>query len=151
SAYLEWAVVPRLSGFVDVPVRFLNPDVNPNAAGLADIDAGFKFAFVDTSDLVATFQLRAYAPTGDSHPRLGTHHTSLDPSFIFYNPLGEGWLLEGEVRDWVPIGGTDFAGNIMRYGVGISYDLCEVRGVLVRPVVEFVGWTVLDGKESVVS
>jgi hypothetical protein len=151
STYLELLVVPRLSCFFEVPVRFVDFDFNPDSSGLSDVNAGFKFAFVDTSDLVATFQLRAYAPTGDAHRGLGTDHTSLEPAFLFYKPLGERLRLEGELRDWIPIGGTDFAGNVVRYGLGFTYDLCRVGKVRVEPVTEFVGWTVLGGKETVVS
>jgi hypothetical protein len=151
STYLEVLVGPRLSGFVEVPVRFVNFDVNPDSGGLSDINAGFKFAFVDTTDLVATFQLRAYAPTGDARRGLGTDHVSLEPAFLFYKPLSERLRLEGELRDWVPVGGTDYAGNVVRYGLGVTYDLCRVGKVRIEPVTELVGWTVLGGKETVVS
>jgi hypothetical protein len=50
----------------------------------------------------------------------------------------------------VPVGGTDFAGEIVRYGTGLHYDLCRTAHCTFVPVAEFVGWTVLDGKETVV-
>jgi len=53
SAYLEIAAADRLSGFVEVPWRFVNPEVNANANGLADMNAGIKYAFIDDPDLVA--------------------------------------------------------------------------------------------------
>src|SRR5262249_27846386 len=53
-------------------------------------------------------------------------------------------------RLWVPIGGTDFAGEILRYGVGVHYDLYKTCNMTIAPVAELVGWTVLDGKESLV-
>jgi hypothetical protein len=58
---------------------------------------------------------------------------------------------EGELRDWIPINGTDFAGNVIRYGVGLGYDIIHCDAVRITPVVEFVGWTVLSGKEAVVA
>jgi hypothetical protein len=150
SAYLEMAASERLSGFINVPVRFLNPEVNPNHAGFSDLDAGFKYAFFQCDSQVATFQFRTYAPTGDSRRGLGTHHVSLEPALLYYNRLSERLGLESELRTWVPIGGTDFAGEIIRYGVGLHYDLYRVSHMTFTPVAEFVGWTVLDGKESVV-
>src|SRR6516165_1489676 len=54
SAYLELAASDRLSGFVNLPVRFLNPEVNANHAGFSDLDAGFKFAFLQGDDQMAT-------------------------------------------------------------------------------------------------
>jgi hypothetical protein len=149
--YLEVAPLPDLSAFVEVPVRFLNPELNADHGGLGDVNAGFKYAFLQTDDLVATFQFRTYAPTGDSHRGLGTHHVSLEPALLLYDRLTDRLGLESEFRVWVPVGGTDYAGNIVRYGIGAHYDVLRSEKYTISPVVEFVGWTVLDGKEAVVA
>jgi hypothetical protein len=151
AAYLELAGSDRLSGFLNLPVRFLNPEVNADHTGFSDLDAGFKYAFVYRPDLVATFQFRTYAPTGDAHEGLGTRHVSLEPALLFYDRLTDRVGLESELRLWVPVGGTDFAGDIIRYGIGLHYDLYRTCNLTFTPVVEFVGWTVLDGKESTVT
>jgi hypothetical protein len=150
STYLEMLTTERLSVFVNLPARFLDPEVNPSHAGFSDLDAGFKFAFLQSEDQVTSFQLRTYAPTGDAHLGLGTRHVSLEPELLSYNRLTEKLGLETELRLWVPVGGTDFAGQIVRYGAGLHYDLYRISDCTLTPVVEFVGWTVLDGKESVV-
>jgi hypothetical protein len=150
SAYLEMATSDRLSAFVNVPVRLINPELNADHTGLADLDAGFKFAFIQSEDQVATFQFRTYAPTGDSHRGLGTNHVTLEPALLLYNKLADRFGVESELRLWTPIGGTDFAGKIMRYGIGLHYDLVKTSQYTITPVAEFVGWTVLDGKETVV-
>jgi hypothetical protein len=149
SAAVEFQFAPQLSGFVEAPWRLLHPEVNDRAAGFGDMNAGFKYAFISNEDLVATFQLRTYVPTGDSHRGLGVDHTSLEPALLVYGRLNERLAFEGELRDWVPIGGTDFAGNVLRYGAGLHYDWLQTEQVQVVPVVELVGWTVLGGKESV--
>ncbi len=151
SAYLEIAGSDRLSGFVELPWRFLNPEVNANTNGLSDMNAGFKYAFLCRDDFVATFQFRTYAPTGDSHRGLGNHHVSLEPAVLFYKSLTDRLGLEGEFRYWVPIDGTDFAGDLVRYGLGLHYDIWKRCALTLAPVVEFVGWTVLEGKESAVT
>src|SRR5262245_29056986 len=46
AAYLEMAATDRLSAFVNVPVRLLNPEVNRDHTGFSDLDAGFKYAFL---------------------------------------------------------------------------------------------------------
>jgi hypothetical protein len=150
TGYLEAALGERLSGFVEVPARFLEPTVNPDHSGLGDMNAGFKYAFLDSPDLVATFQLRTWIPTGAASRGLGTHHVSLEPSLLLYKPLTDRLGCEAEARTWVPVGGTDFAGDVLRYGVGLHYDLYQIRNTQIVPVVEFIGWTVLDGKETVV-
>ena len=91
-------------------------------------------------------------PTGDADRGLGNHHVSLEPALLGYvrrrlPRLG----IEAEVRDWIPIGGTDFAGNTLRYGVGAHYDLFLTRRGIIAPVVEVVGWTFLDGKTAIVT
>jgi hypothetical protein len=150
SAYLEAAASDRLSGFLNLPVRFLEPEVNPRHAGFSDLDAGFKFAFFRDDCQVATFQFRTYVPTGNSHLGLGTHHVSLEPALLYFDRLTDQLALESELRVWVPVGGTDFAGSIVRYGVGLHYDVYRTEECIVAPVIEFVGWTLLDGKETVV-
>jgi hypothetical protein len=148
TAALELLAAERLSVFVELPFRLLNPAINDNTAGLADLNAGFKYAFVATDDLVATFQLRTFAPSGDADRGLGTNHVTLEPALLAYAPLTERWRLEGEFRVWVPVDGTDFAGEVLRYGIGTSYTIYEGCRWWIAPVAEFVGWTALDGKKA---
>jgi hypothetical protein len=150
SAYLEFAPSERLSGFLELPVRFLHPQVNSDQSGFSDLNAGFKYAFLRDSDSVVSFQFRVYAPTGDSHRGLGTNHATLEPAFLAYHRLTDRLTTEAELRVWVPIDGTDFAGDIIRYGMGMHYDLCRIGMVQVAPITELIGWTVLSGKTSVV-
>ena len=133
SAYLEYAFGPRFSVFFESPYRMLNPEVNPDHSGFGDLNAGFKYAFLRDEDRVATFQLRTYAPTGDLNDGLGTGHTTLEPALLLYQRLTDRLAFEGELRYWAPIGGTDFAGDIIRYGLGLDYDLVHVGRVEVSP------------------
>lgn len=149
SAYAEVAFQPQVSAFLNVPVRFLNPEVNGNHEGYSDLSTGFKYAFVYEPDLVASFQMQVWAPTGYSRRGLGTRHVSFEPAFLLFARLTEKVRLESEVRYWVPAGGTDFAGDVIRYGVGLSYGDPRPGCFWLTPVVECVGWTVLSGKESV--
>jgi hypothetical protein len=130
-------------------VRFLNPEINDNTAGFGDLNAGLKWAFWQNDVSTFTFQFRTYAPTGDADRGLGTDHVSLEPGILGLYRLTERLFVEGEVRDWIPIGGTEgFAGNVLRYGLGLSYLAAETDILTVRPVTEFVGWSVLDGMKS---
>lgn len=142
---IEKAFGERTSAFVNLPVRFLDPERNPNSAGLVDMNAGFKHALIYNEDLVATFQLRAYAPTGDVSRGRGNGHASLEPALLIYKPIWNGWVAEAEVRDWIPVDGEEFAGNIIRYGIGAHYDRFCCGNWQIVPIVEFIGWTALDG------
>jgi hypothetical protein len=146
--YFEYAFSNRLSAFVELGFRFLNPEVNDNTAGLGDMNLGFKYAFLYDPCRVLTFQFRAYLPTGDSDRGLGTDHVALEPSILFYQRLGERAMLEAQLGDWIGVGGTDFQGNILLYGVGLSYYVVDQPSYRVAPVAEFVGWTLLSGMES---
>jgi hypothetical protein len=151
SGYLEALIGPRLSAFIEAPTRFFNGEVNANAAGLSDINGGLKCSLLSDDDGVLTFQFRTYVPTGDAGRGLGTNHVSLEPALLFLRRLGEGLNLEGEFRAWVPVGGTSFAGNVLRYGAGLSYRWQCSEDVSLSPVAEVVGWTVLNGRESAFS
>jgi hypothetical protein len=148
SVYVEQSASDWFSGFVEAPVRFLNPDVNDNTAGLGDLQAGGKVLLWWAEDTWITFQLRTYIPTGDADRGLGTHHVSLEPGLLVFHQLTDRLTVEAELRDWIPIGGTDFAGNVIRYGLGAGYSLLDpCANISLAPVVEAVGWTVLDGKK----
>jgi hypothetical protein len=147
TVYAETLLGPRASVFVEGGVRFLNPEVNANAAGFGDMNVGFKYAVLTGEFGVATFQFRTYIPSGDPHHGLGTSHASLEPGLLGFARLTDRLGLAGELRYWVPVGGTDFAGSVLRYGLGFRYDLWQAGQLRVAPVAEVIGWTVLAGKQ----
>ncbi len=147
SSYLEYAVGPRFSAFFEVPYRSINPTVNPNEDGFGDLNTGFKWAFLYQPDSVGTFQFRTYIPTGLGRFGLGTDHVSLEPALLYLHQFGNRLVLESELRDWIPIAGSDFSGNVLRYGVSLSYDVFRTDAFRLAPVAEVVGWTALSGKE----
>jgi hypothetical protein len=146
-SYLEVAFANRFSVFAELPYRFLNPDQNANVNGLADMNAGFKAALLYEPGRVVTFQFRTYIPTGNAGRGLGTNHVSLEPSLLLYQKLTDRLLFEAQLADWIPVGGTDFAGNIIDYGFGLSYFVVNNPNFRVAPVGEMLGWTVLSGKQ----
>jgi hypothetical protein len=81
---------------------------------------------------------------------LGNELTALEPGILYLHQLTDRLTWHAELRDWVPIGGTDFAGNILRYGSAISYTAYNGCKFRVSPIGEIVGWTVLGGKELAV-
>jgi len=166
----EYAPLRRLSFFVEVPFRLLQPQgfvpaanlpftpVNfSNQAGISDVEAGFKAAAIANRDTYLTFQFRAYFPSGNSFKGLGTAHYSVEPAILLYQRLSERMALEAQFSDWHPIGGSagvpvsnseGFAGDIITYGIGPSYRLYRGESASISPVVELVGWRVLSGFQS---
>ena len=151
--YYEHAITNNVSLFIDVPFIFSNPEVNVNDSGVGDLQAGVKVSLYRDCRQQLTFQLKNYIPVTDASERwLGTGHYSLEPALL-YNRQMDRWTLEGEIRDWIAINGAvnprngqDYAGNVLRYGLGLGYDLACTDCYNVTPVVELVGWSVLEGQ-----
>jgi hypothetical protein len=155
----EYAPTKRFSGYVDVPIRWVQPQqfvpqTAPgftNKAGISDVMAGFKFAAVATSEHYLTFQLSAAFPSGDSMKGLGTNHYSIQPEVLFFQRLGDRSAVEAQLGDTHPIGSTSlsgFAGDVFTYGIGPSYELYRGENVRITPVIEMVGWRVIGGRET---
>jgi hypothetical protein len=88
---------------------------------------------------------------------LGTGHYSIEPSVLFTRKVTPQIALSGQFSVWHPIGGSSgagfdpavanqsFAGNVLTYGTGASYQFRLADNFRLSPVVEFVGWSVLPG------
>jgi hypothetical protein len=145
-AYLEWAPSQQFSAFVEVPYRFLNPEANDNTNGIGDVQVGVRWGLFSCQDMAMTLQLKVFLPTGDGFDGLGTEHYSVEPGFLAYVRLTDRLSVEAEVRDWISIDGSDFAGNVLRYGIGAGYDVYQDCNLTITPVAEFVAWSVLSGQ-----
>ena len=156
----EYAPVSRFSVFTEVPFRWLQPQsfipgthgatTFSNQSGISDVRAGFKFAVSASSDHSLTLQLKAYFPSGDGTQGLGTAHYSFEPSLLYYQRLSDRWAVESQIGGWHPIDGSrnaghDFAGDILMYGIGPSYQLVNRENIKFAPVVELFGWHVFGG------
>lgn len=154
SLGIEYAPVRNFSLFAEVPYRAIDPELGPDASGLGDIQLGLKYALLASRQNYLTLQARAYAPTGNARKGLGTDHWSIEPGLLYYGRLTERTALAGELRYFRPINGSsgqgtglneDFAGDVIRYGVGLSYDVDSASAIKVSPIIELVGWRVRNG------
>ena len=153
SSYLELCANERFSAFVELPLRAIQFETNSgdDGSGIGDVNAGFKFAVIHDANQYLTAQLRVYVPTGNSYAGLGTGHTSIEPALLYWRRLSDRISVQAEFRDWIPMGGSDFQGNVLRYGLGGGYDLITPccggdRGMRLTAVTEVVGWSVLSGE-----
>jgi hypothetical protein len=157
APYFEYAANPLTSFFIETPARFdsfalpilikQSPVFHYNTYGWSDMNLGFKRAFVAEPDRFYTFQFRTYVPTGSGEKGLGTNHASLEPGLLVFQRLSDRLYFSGELLDWIPVHATDFAGNVLTYGAGLAYNIVLTQSFRVAPVVEFVGWTIMGGKE----
>jgi hypothetical protein len=147
-SYIEIAYQSMFSGFVELPTVWVNPEVNPNDWGMGDIQAGLKAALLNAPGMTASVEVRGTIPTR-SGPGLSTGHYSVEPGLLLYLCPMEMLTLEGELRYWFPINGTDFAGQLARYGLGITVGQRSYQSIWCTPVIEVIGWTATGGKEMV--
>ncbi|MGE0757141.1 MAG: hypothetical protein AB7O38_08975, partial [Pirellulaceae bacterium] len=157
SLYYEQALTSRLSAFVEAAALFNDPSgvpgPGPNTQGFGDMVAGVKYNIWEGCNELLTFQLKNYIPTGEEGKWLTAGHYSIEPALLYLNRINPCWTLEAEIRDWVAIGGADgfngtpYAGNVLRYGLGLSYNGWTTGCVSMTPVVELVGWSVLEGQK----
>jgi len=158
----EYAPSQHFSAFVELPTRWLLPQTFipntggtfSNQTGLGDLRAGAKLALSSTSKQALTAQVKLFFPTGDASKGLGTDHASIEPAFLFYGQVHPRVAIEGQVGALLPFDGSaglptsssdKFSGRIFSYGVGPSVEVYRSRQLRVAPVVELIGWHVLDG------
>jgi hypothetical protein len=135
------------SRFFPEPRDSDNGEPKTNENGIADVHFGFKFALLADPDQYLTFQLRTYAPAGQPNKGLGTAHWSIEPSLLFCQRFAEDFTLSAQLTDWIPLQG-EAAGNVLQYGLGVSYDVYSDDDLCITPVTELVGWTVLGGFQT---
>jgi hypothetical protein len=148
-AYLEVAPTDRFSFFADLPYRIIKEAADSDVdRGISDVDFGMKAALILQPDQVLSLQLKAYAPSGEASLGLGNGHWTFEPSLLAWKKLGDKTQIYAQFGDWIPLTDSDFAGNVLEYGVGVSYTAYEHGCFRISPVVEVLGWSVLGGKES---
>ena len=168
STYVEFAFSPRFSVFGEFPVRWVS-DVNFGGApgfedgeqgGAGDFKAGFRLGIIACPYELLTFQLRPWTPTGEALRAIGVGHDSIDVALLYTFKPDNRTTWFAELQDWQTLdAGTtndvieqvDLDGNILRYGLGVGYDVwqsntyCYSDQRALTAIFEVVGWTVLDG------
>jgi hypothetical protein len=163
----EYALGERFSAFAVLPFRWVQPQsfaAAPagsfeNQGGIGDVQAGVKFALLNSAANTVTLQVQGYFPTGEARKGLGTDHASVEPSLLLHYGMSDRFAIEGQLGDWHPIGGAagvpisssdKFAGDVLFYGIGPSYELYRSANEdwTFTPVIELVGWRVLSGFQT---
>jgi len=158
----EYSFGTRVSAFAELPLRWVQPQVVTNGTfenqgGLGDIRAGVKVALASSAERTVTLQVRSVFPTGDPAKGLGADHASLEPAVLYLQQAGARVTVEAQGGFWLPLGGSHgvptsvdqkFAGNMFFYGIGPSYEVYRGSRVSVSPVVELIGWHVIDGFQT---
>ncbi len=173
--YLEMRVrsetkIGNSSGFFEIPLRFLNPEVNNNTTGFANLTFGTKSVLIEQNGMFGLptpgnaydrFQVSSLFKT---HISLGSPLTgrgltngsiALEPGMLANYEVSPRTFLHGEMSYWIPIGGSAFAGNFFRCGMGVSHVLhssllaaCPDKAFAIIPTFEVVGTRFTTGLQT---
>lgn len=146
SLYTEIAA-GNLGIIVETPYRSVNPEYVDPAAGFADMNIATKTMLYDCELLQVAFMFRTFMPVGRASKGLGVGHVSLEPSLIFGIKLSPDAYLQGQVAEWIPLGGDpDYSGAILHYH--FSFNRTMIRLLPDVPIIgtfEFGGFSFQDG------
>jgi len=159
SVDAQYAVNRRFAVFATLPARFIQPQSFflpavagsfGNQSGIGDVRAGVKAALVSADDTTLTVQVQGYFPTGDAGKGLGTDHSSFETALLLNGRVSDRVAVESMIGDWHPIGastfkGSSYAGDVLFYGIGPSFELVNTPRLTFAPVIELVGWHVFGG------
>lgn len=138
-----------LSVQTEVPIRIVDPEFNPNHAGLGDISVASKLLLLDGSRWQITQYFKTYFNTGSPLMGLGTGHISMEPGLAYRFRWNDDLYVHGDTTYWFAVGADPtFAGQVLRSTIGLSWLLYETDTTALIPTMEFVSWTVLNGQQT---
>jgi hypothetical protein len=124
--YIETALSGRFSTFVEYPYLDVDSQFANHGAGFGDISLGTKTLLYDCELLLIGFQMKTTIPSGNFLKGVGTGHMSLDPSLTFALKLNHALYFQGQIGEWIPIGGdSNFAGSVFHANTSLNYVLCR--------------------------
>ncbi len=162
----EFAVGERYSVFGELPFRGIDPQAFvptglldwDGQSGLGDLRFGGKASLFDDGENAVTAMVRMALPTGDAQKGLGTNHASIEPSVLLHSALTDRVGVEAQIGYWASIGGSagvdsgeSFAGDVLTWGIGPSFEAYRSSTLSISPVVELVGWRVIGGFQTCVT
>ncbi len=153
--YQEFRIYSEVGGtsasvITEYPIRSVDPLVAGNTTGFGDMVVGNKAVMVDGRDWQITQVFRTYINTGSVKKGLGNGHVSMEPGVLARYEWTEDTYVHGEFKFWFPVGAADmaFAGQVLRYGIGLTHVGYDNDVFAVIHDFEFVGMTFLDGLKT---
>ncbi len=141
------AATGRVGAFFEMSYMSLDPENNPHAAGFGDMMVGTKTLLLDCELLQVGIEFKTYLPVGDASKGLGTGHVSLEPSLLAGLRISECSALQGQLSEWIPIGGDpNYEGAILHYHLSWNNLLYQFHPqVPLISTMEFNGWSFQTG------
>jgi hypothetical protein len=136
-----------VSMIFEMPYRTVDPVYGNYAAGFGDMNIAMKTLLFDCELLQVSMIMRTYIPTGNFTNGLGVGHVSLEPSLVWGIKLCPETYMQGQVAEWIPIGGTPgYQGSILHYHFSLNQTLVRILpNVPLVGTMEFNGWSFQGG------
>ena len=139
----------RFSVATELPLRFIDPVLNPNTGGLGDIVLSTKAVLCNGDTWQVTSLFRTYFNTGAVSHGTGTGHISMEPGILVRYAYSDLTYFHSEIKYWFPLGADPIhSGEVFRYGFGWSHVYHDGDAFGIIPLLEFVGWSVQDGEQT---
>lgn len=141
------------SVMTEIPVRAVQYNTTGGGdGGLGDMKVATKVRFINGKKWQLTQISRMYINTGSLTKGLGAGHLSLEPGILARYQVNPDTYLHGEAKLWFPLGANPLvAGQVLRYGVGVSHVLYETDTFAILPTLEMVAFQYLGGHSTYVN
>ena len=140
---------PKFSTQIEVPIRVVDPVINPNHAGLGDMFIMTKTLLLDGDRWQLAQLFKTHINTGSPLMGLGTGHVSLEPGLAYRYRWNDSFYLHGDTTYWFALGGhPTHSGQVLRSTFGMSGVLYENDVTALIPTLEFITWTALNGQRT---
>lgn len=138
----------KMAFFLNFPYRLVGTnDTYSGGAGFGDMSLGTKSVIIDSELLLLTFQFKTYLPIGNATNGTGLGVVRLEPSLIWSTKLSETTYFQGQLGEWVPLGGSNYFGSVLLSKFSLNHQLLEIiPNVPLIGVLEVDGWTFQNGR-----
>lgn len=138
----------KMAFFLNFPYRLVGTnDTYSGGAGFGDMSLGTKSVIIDSELLLLTFQFKTYMPIGNATNGTGLGVVRLEPSLIWSTKLSETTYFQGQLGEWVPLGGSNYFGSVLLSKFSLNHQLVEIiPNVPLIGVLEVDGWTFQNGR-----
>jgi len=140
---------PKLSVITEIPLRVLDPTINLNTAGLADMNVATKVVLLDGENWLISQISRTYLPTGAASKGLSSGHVAIEPGLLVRYKWNDMTYIHSELKYWFAVGGNPVhSGQVLRFGLGTSHVHYENDVFAIIPTLEWVMLSFLDGQKT---
>lgn len=141
------------SVMTEIPVRAVQYNTTGGGdGGIGDMKVATKVRFINGKHWQLTQISRMYINTGNLTKGLGAGHLSIEPGLLARYQVNPDTYLHGEAKLWFPMGANPMvAGQVLRYGVGVSHVLYETDTFAILPTLEMVAFQYLGGHSTYVN